>query len=110
MSIERSEFLIYFVTQGQYVKIGFTDKILRHRISQLNVSSPDLIYAIGYIKNGNLELEKQLHKRFANLHVHGEWFEANIELIQFINSNNDMPVYVDWLDEKLVTYKKIDCA
>jgi hypothetical protein len=57
-----------------------------------------------------MELEKQLHKRFVNMHIRGEWFSVNQEILQFINNNNDMSVFVDWLDNRLVTYKKIGCA
>jgi hypothetical protein len=37
--------------------------------------------------------------------VNLEWHLATDELIQYINENNDLPLYVDWLNDKLIAYK-----
>ena len=80
---------IYFLTEGNYIKIGYTTQPIKKRIQQLNTGSVKKIYLLGWIE-GNKEKEKELHRRFSNsrVRVSGEWFAPTPELIQFINDNN----------------------
>ena len=95
---------VYFVTEGNYIKIGYTSQNIDKRIHQLNTGSIHKLYLLGWIY-GNKKTEKELHIKFAQSRVryNAEWFEPTEELLQFINENNLEPnSYVDFIDGKLV--------
>lgn len=96
---------IYFLTEGKHIKIGYTTQSISARIKQLNTGSAQEIYLLGWMQ-GNKEIEKQLHIRFANNRVrfNGEWFNPTEELIAFINENNKKPnTIVDIVEDKVVS-------
>ena len=75
---------IYFIqgSETKRIKIGYSVNP-KARLQSLSASEPlTLLKTIP----GNAEEEKKLHKRFQHLRRHGEWFEADEELIQFIKS------------------------
>lgn len=95
---------IYFLTDGSYIKIGYTTQDIRKRIQQLNTGSVHKIYLLGWIQ-GDKKIEKELHKRFSNNRVRmsGEWFAPTQDLIQFINDNNlETNCAVDIVDNKVM--------
>ena len=106
--------MIYFAYNGKYIKIGYTNYNPAKRLKQLQTSSPQQLILLGYFQ-GNKELEKYLHKKFAYLNINLEWFKVDDELINFINENNIMKnnhymlTYVDWdyKGEKLMTYSRM---
>lgn len=100
--------MVYFLTnkEGKYIKIGYTKrKNINTRIKELSTGSSSPLYVLGCIKDGDMQLEKELHKKFKQVNL--EWFEADNELLDYINTNNDVMVYVGWLDGKLMTYQKM---
>ncbi len=100
--------MVYFLTnsEGKYIKIGYTKrKNIQSRVKELSTGSSSPLHVLGIIKSGDLDLEKQLHKQFHR--INKEWYEASEQLLSYINQNNDLEVYVDWLDERLITYYKI---
>ena len=100
---------IYFITDTKNIKIGFTSGDVKKRLQQLNTGSPFNLYILGWIE-GDLQKEKELHKKFANLRLkqNGEWFEAHMDLINYINEVNEKPnTYVDFSGEILMTFLKI---
>jgi hypothetical protein len=102
------DYLVYFLTnsEGKYIKIGYTKrKDLNIRIKELSTGSSSPLSILGLIKSGDINLEKQLHKQFRQINL--EWHEATNELLTYINKNNDLDVYVDWLDNKLIAYNKM---
>ena len=76
---------IYFlqVADSGPVKIGFTTKPIKQRIMRLQVSSPEKLVLLGYIK-GSIEQEKKLHERFTNLKLHNEWYEPGDNLLKVV--------------------------
>lgn len=100
---------VYFLTDTKNVKIGFTGGDVYKRLKQLNTGSPLQLYILGWIE-GDLQTEKELHMKFSHLRLkqNGEWFKANSDLIDYINQVNEKPnTYVDFSDEKLMTFLKI---
>lgn len=94
---------VYFVTEGDYIKIGYTSQEVEKRIQQLNTGSVHKLYVLGWI-NGDKKTENFLHLKFAASRVrhNAEWFEPTEELITYINDNNLKPnTYVDFVDNKL---------
>lgn len=101
--------MVYFISDGKAIKIGYTKRpTIKKRLSEIAVGSSSKLYVLGYIKDGTLELEKSLHKQFQ--HINLEWYEATPELIEYINSHNDLDVEIGLLDGKLMVYKKIRCV
>lgn len=73
---------MYFVAGGDRIKIGLTGD-LKRRLDDLRMCSPlplDVLVTIP----GDLNVEQYLHRRFAALRSHGEWFRAENPLLSFI--------------------------
>jgi hypothetical protein len=92
--------------EAKYIKIGYTKrKNIQTRIKELSTGSSSPLYLLGLINDADLELEKQLHKKFRKINL--EWCESSNELLQYINDNNDLNIYVDWLNDRLQVYAKM---
>jgi hypothetical protein len=80
---------VYFVQSqsGGLIKIGVS-KDAAKRIAFLRTSAPEPILAVGVmVCNEGGELERTLHRKFAHLRTHGEWFRPDAELWAFIDEN-----------------------
>lgn len=69
---------VYFISDGEAVKIGFSEKPLR-RIKGLQSGHPKPLTLLGTIPASVMD-EMALHKRFDHLRIQGEWFRATLEL------------------------------
>ena len=76
--------MIYFVKQGDYVKIGYTNTFKR-RLNQLQTSSPVKLEVLALIK-GDKSDEKNFHDAFKHINANGEWFLYNDEIERFVDS------------------------
>lgn len=77
---------IYILYSCGYYKIGITTNINK-RISDLQTGNPFLIQLVFFkIVNDASDLESELHKKYKNKNVLGEWFWLNNEDIQDIRS------------------------
>ena len=80
---------VYFILNydSKAVKIGIAKNVQR-RIDSIQTSSPSELELLGKIKAKSdskaRELEKSLHKTFDKYHIRGEWFKANVELLNYI--------------------------
>jgi hypothetical protein len=73
---------VYFLRAGNEVKIGFsTDP--RNRQSNLRVASAGNAF-IARLEEGTRETERRFHKRFAEYHVRGEWFDLRGRLARYL--------------------------
>ena len=75
---------VYFIQIGEFIKIGWTGSIAKRR-GQIQSSIPYDVTLLHTIL-GDYELEEILHAQFQHLHHRGEWFRADTELIDYINS------------------------
>jgi hypothetical protein len=73
---------IYFISGAGLIKIGVTTKV-DARLRSLELSSPVELVFLGMYP-GTRSDEFALHKRFAHLRRHGEWFNDTEELRAFI--------------------------
>ena len=75
----------YFVrgVQTGLIKIGKTTQSVDQRLQGLQCGSPDYLLVMKFVKE---DREEELHKRFAHLRQHGEWFTPALELLEFIKS------------------------
>ncbi len=65
------------------VKIGFSTNPktrVRNIMYELQLDDPDAVF----VMEGDMHHEKQLHKRFHDINLHGEWFLATSDLLSFI--------------------------
>ena len=90
---------VYFIenTENNSIKIGYTGKNVKSRLSQLQTGSSARLKVIKVI-NGNLPLETALHRKFSEYRLNGEWFskeikskldEINIEDYKTVNTNDE---------------------
>jgi len=80
--------MIYFVEFNDYVKIGFSHKNVKNRISQIQTSLPFKLKAL-LIINGDRKFEKELHFKFRNTRKNGEWFLLDKDMLDYIDSNKE---------------------
>lgn len=67
--------LVYFISDGEFCKIGVTMNI-KERIKSLQTGSSRKLKLLTTFKGENsYELEKFLHHLFYNKHVTGEWYD-----------------------------------
>ena len=82
---------VYFVLNrdSNAIKIGMA-KNLERRLKSLQTSSPAKLELIKSVQVSSQEeareLEKTLHKKFEDIQITGEWFSANAELGNYIES------------------------
>jgi hypothetical protein len=95
---------VYFLQaqSGGRIKIGVS-KDAAKRVASLRTSSPEPVEVVGLmVCNEGGALEGRLHKQFAHIRTHGEWFEPTQELWVFINDHAlDDPERICVLNRKL---------
>lgn len=70
--------IVYYMRLGNLVKIGWTTN-LDSRRADLN---PQEVMAT---EPGGREVERERHKQFADLRIHGEWFSLESPLVEWID-------------------------
>lgn len=76
--------VVYYMRLGDMVKIGWTTNLPK-RTRTIN---PQEVMAT---EPGDMKLERQRHRQFADLRVHGEWFRYEGPLIQWIQALREAP-------------------
>ena len=76
---------IYFISDGEYVKIGYTSGNPKERLASLQTSNARQLKIIQTIP-GDIYKEQTLHQRFHHLRACGEWFKFTEEIREFINT------------------------
>lgn len=79
---------VYFITDGEYVKIGKADNPFQ-RLKDLQVSNVKILKIICLIPGGS-EMEQRLHRYFSDCKIRGEWFTTNDFMLEFIDMMNKM--------------------
>lgn len=73
---------IYFVSCGDFIKIGFAEAV-KQRLRNLQSSSPFELKLLHSMR-GTLAREGELLAAFADIRQRGEWFKAEPPLVSFI--------------------------
>jgi hypothetical protein len=73
---------VYFVTYADKVKIG-TARSVKKRFAELQCGSPVILRLAGQMPGDNRD-ERELHERWNEYRLHGEWFRLNPEIRKFI--------------------------
>lgn len=99
--------MIYFIKTKDhpYVKIGFTnDSDAERRRASLQTACPFELEILNFYK-GSEDLEKELHQKFGDSRLHGEWFFWSEEIQAWLQSDNGMsPV---WYPDKPLKMSEI---
>lgn len=69
--------IVYYIrdTRTNYIKIGRTDGDPEDRLSCLQVGNPSELIIVKLIEcDDSIALERELHKKYAEFHIRGEWF------------------------------------
>lgn len=101
--------MIYFITNGESIKIGYTKSNIERRLKQLQTSCPQKLFILGWI-DGDKEKEKELHIKFSNSRIrsNGEWFRPTHDILEYINTyNKKANTYVDFVDGVLLSLLNI---
>lgn len=70
---------VYFVeAENGLIKVGFS-KSIRERFKKLATATPLTLTLLG-LRPGTAQAEREIHKRFADQRVMGEWFKPSSEL------------------------------
>ena len=101
---------VYFITDGESIKIGYTSEKINRRIHRIsnNIGKKDL-YALGYFY-GTMQDEFATHEKFKESRIRPdrEWFRPTEDLIDFIHEKNVMPhVYVEYVNGQVMRYDTI---
>lgn len=98
---------VYFITDGKYVKIGMSNNV-KGRLDNLQSANPHKLSIALVVPYGGRELELELHAKFAEHRVRGEWFKIAPPITKYINkiANVNLQVYGQPLSQ-LVT-KAVD--
>lgn len=79
---------VYFIFSPDHgrVKIGFSEKKLSLRLDAIRSMNAGEVVPLGFMK-GSRELESRLHDRFDSKNHHGEWFNWDDELAEFVRDH-----------------------
>lgn len=75
--------MVYFLSDGEYVKIGFSDNI-RKRISQIQTANPKDL-SIDLIIDGDYTFEQKIHNDLKDFFIRGEWFYYSDSVKEYID-------------------------
>jgi len=75
--------MIYFISDGDHVKIGFTKRNPEERLAELQTANPKSLRLI-HVTHGNSEKVQGIYQKFKHLRLKGEWFKLNEEMQNFI--------------------------
>lgn len=87
-----THYMIYLIadTEKKYCKIGYSSSPKR-RLGEIQTSCPLEMNIILTIK-GNMNLEKEFHRKFNHLRIRYEWFEYHEDVIEYIRNYRDTTV------------------
>lgn len=90
---DRSSTHVYFITDGAFIKIGYSNNWL-NRLSSLQTSSPYELKAIA-VFFGDQNFEKEMHQKFAvhRLRPGSEWFRDCAEIREYLASRAEDSIH-----------------
>ena len=98
--------MIYFITDGEYLKIGTTDN-LKLRFKNIQSSNPKELRIVATL-NGDYTEETKLHHKFNNIRNRGEWFYYTEKLKNYITNLDSMDDTVQNTICEINTFNTID--
>lgn len=83
--------MIYFVTDGENVKIGYTNGNLAQRLSQIQTGNPKRLKVLGTMEGGK-QKERELHQQWSGARRSGEWFSLTDDMLKWIETHSSRTV------------------
>lgn len=80
---------------AQFVKIGRSTNP-RRRFATLQTGYPEELFVYRVFFTKNMQLEQDLHKRFANYRSYGEWFHVQGDVADWLEEFGDPIPVKDW--------------
>jgi hypothetical protein len=79
--------MVYFIGNKEHniVKIGYSKGCVESRLKSLKTGCPYKLEIFAIIE-GELGVEKLLHRRFSSIRLEGEWFSLHPQIIQYIET------------------------
>lgn len=77
---------VYFLSDGDYIKIGFTTNWERRSSVYLTHSARDLTLLA--LIPGTRESENSLHRKFQKSRINGEWFRRSEDILKFVRETS----------------------
>lgn len=96
---------IYVVGFAGYVKIGWSRKV-NERLLDVQEGLPENLIVHALI-SGTCEMERDLHRVFADLRLEGEWFRLTGELARWIRQRCPMTVLEESHQESQATLSNV---
>ncbi|RAI42814.1 GIY-YIG nuclease family protein [Rhodoplanes roseus] len=81
--------LIYFISAGDLVKIGYTENV-EVRLKTIQKYSPTKLELIATFDDKTQMDEVRLHRQFDHCRAHGEWFRFTDEIREYIALNGPL--------------------
>lgn len=75
---------VYFARRGNEVKIGYTGASPISRVSSLQTGCPDKITLYHVLPKGTVYFETELHRKFRQYRIRGEWFSLSPDIVRFV--------------------------
>jgi hypothetical protein len=79
---DTTEEVVYFIRAGDAIKIGRTGNMAA-RLRSLATASAVALELLATMPGGR-QVEARLHRQWRHLHIRGEWFRADEELLRYI--------------------------
>jgi hypothetical protein len=97
---------VYFITDGEMVKIGFTAQFPEKRLAALQTGCPKPLSLLAFNAEWGRDKELELHQQFERLRTNGEWFKIDSDLRQFIGNAIVSPFDIRKLKDSAIVGKK----
>ena len=83
--------IVYFIQSGEEgpIKIGTTSEDIKKRVAGLQTGNPYKLKILKVISGGR-ELEQEIHERFFDIRMMGEWFYPSQLLLDYIENGSEI--------------------
>lgn len=87
--------MIYYIQEHENrkapIKIGSTSKDPLQRLCELQTGYPRALCVLA-TRTGDAQVERLEHRRWKHLHLNGEWFKAEADLLAYVDSLGCQPI------------------
>jgi hypothetical protein len=101
---------VYFITDGEMIKIGFTAQSPQKRLAALQTGSPKPLSLLAFTPEWGRDKELELHQQFARLRITGEWFKIDSDIQHFLGEAIVSPFDIRKLEDHQIIGKKAGFA
>ena len=79
---------VYFILQGEYIKIGYSTDVER-RMDGIMCDNPNELTLLACFP-ATMKTERKLHDAFSHCRYRNEWFHADKDIYEFINAMREI--------------------